>query len=294
MVSDEAEITLEANPDDIHHQALMLWKQMGINRLSIGIQSFLQDDLVWMNRAHSSEQAFRCIKAAQDAGFSNLNIDLIYGLPQLSNAMWMQNMQHAFSLKIPHFSCYALTVEKNTALDLLIRKKKKTDVDAAVQSEQFTMLMNEMKRNNYLHYEISNFALPGFESKHNSSYWRGDYYLGVGPSAHSYNGSSRQWNIANNALYIQMVHAGGGYSEQEQLTATQKLNENIMTGLRTAIGFNVVSGSKQMNERQEKTFLQTANKYLQRGHLVMHNNHLVLTDEGKHFADGIAADLFVV
>ncbi len=293
VVHRDAEVTLEANPDDIHTTILQQWKTMGINRLSIGVQSFRGNDLLWMNRAHSAPQAISCIKAAQDAGFSNLNIDLIYGIPHLTNAMWLQNLEQAFSLNIPHFSCYALTVEKRTALDKLIEKKEKQDVNPTMQSEQFTILMQAMKKHQYRHYEISNFALPGFESRHNSSYWGGENYLGVGPSAHSYNGHSRQWNIANNALYIKLVRNGGLYFEAETLTPIQKLNEKIMTGLRTSKGFDVSFGRQVMNSAQMHVFEKTVEKYLKRGLLFLEDDQLILTDEGKHFADGIAADFFV-
>src|ERR1022692_1871049 len=199
----QAEITLEANPDDISTEKLKEWKALGINRLSIGIQSFFEEDLVWMNRAHNAQQAINSIKYAQGEGFSNITIDLIYGTPTLSNKHWKKNLEQAVGLDIPHLSCYALTVEPKTPLHKLIGQKKVADINADEQADQFLMLMDFLNAAGYEHYEISNFAKPGKKSRHNSSYWQGKKYLGLGPSAHSYNGIERRWNIANNNLYIQ-------------------------------------------------------------------------------------------
>ncbi len=202
VIDPGAEITLEANPDDIEGIRLEAWRVAGINRLSIGIQSFFEADLQWMNRAHNAVQAGECIRMAQEEGFRNISIDLIYGGPTLPDSHWMENVDRAIALQIPHLSCYALTVEPRTALDKMIQQHKKQDVSPDDQARQLLLLMDWMKQSGYEHYEISNFALPGHRSRHNSAYWQGKTYLGLGPSAHSYNGVSREWNVANNALYI--------------------------------------------------------------------------------------------
>ncbi len=204
-VDAEAEITLEANPDDINEEKLKDWKAAGINRLSIGVQSFFDEDLQWMNRAHNALQAHKSIELAMQNGFKNISIDFIYGTPSLTDERWLQNLETASQLHVPHLSCYALTVEPNTALQKMIVLNKKANIDAEKQSTQFELLMQWAAESNFEHYEISNFAKPGFRSRHNSSYWQGKPYLGLGPSAHSYNGISRQWNVANNALYIKSI-----------------------------------------------------------------------------------------
>lgn len=237
-VSPGAEITLEANPDDITEEKLTGWKETGINRLSIGIQSFFEEDLQWMNRAHTSSQAASSLQAAVKQ-FENITIDLIYGTPQLTNEKWKQNVDRAVALNIPHLSCYALTVEPKTPLDKLIRQQQSPDVDPGKQSEQFLLLMQWLKEAGYEHYEISNFARPGFRSRHNSSYWQGKTYYGFGPSAHSFDGKSRWWNIANNNSYIASLNNGVIPFEKEELTPVQKINEYIMISLRTSEGLNL-------------------------------------------------------
>lgn len=237
-VSKTAEITLEANPDDLSEENLAGWKACGINRLSIGIQSFFDEDLQWMNRAHTAQQAMENGQLAMRY-FDNITIDLIYGTPQLTNEKWRQNVETAIRLGIPHLSCYALTVEPKTPLDKMIRLQKSEAVNADKQSEQFLLLMQWMEEAGYEHYEISNFAKPGWRSLHNSSYWQGKKYLGLGPSAHSYNGTERRWNVSNNNIYITAVEKGELAFETEELTATQKLNEYIMTSLRTIEGMNL-------------------------------------------------------
>jgi len=235
-VDKHAEITLEANPDDINKEKLSAWKDIGINRLSIGVQSFFDDDLQWMNRVHNAIQAYKAIELAQQFGFGNITIDLIYGTPCLTDAGWLQNLETANKLNIPHLSCYALTVEPHTALQKMIALHKKENIDTEKQGGQFELLMEWAEANNYEHYEISNLAKTDFRSRHNSSYWQGIPYLGLGPSAHSYNGSLRQWNIANNRLYIESIEKNIVPFEEEALTSTQKINEYIMTGLRTVEG----------------------------------------------------------
>jgi len=294
-VMQDAEITLEANPDDIDEEKLLAWKGSGINRLSIGIQSFFEEDLVWMNRAHNASQAIECLQLAIQH-FDNITIDLIYGTPALTNEKWKQNVDTAISLHIPHISCYALTVEPKTPLDKMIRLQKTEDIDPDQQSAQFLLLMQWLEEAGYEHYEISNFARPGWRSRHNSAYWSagsggaagspgpGKKYLGIGPSAHSYNGLSRQWNIANNNIYMEAISDGRLPFEIEVLTATQQVNEYIMTSLRTMEGLDIaVTG---------EALLIKSRSFIDKGLMKLVKDHLILTREGKLFADGIAAELF--
>ncbi len=288
----DAEITLEANPDDISDEKLKGWKAAGINRLSIGIQSFFDNDLQWMNRAHNKEQAIESLGSAKKY-FNNITIDLIYGSPTLSDEHWKENVEIALALNIPHLSCYALTVEPKTALAKMISQQKKEDTDPDKQARHFEWLMQWLKEAGYEHYEISNFAKPGFRSKHNSSYWRGDHYIGLGPSAHSFNGISRQWNIANNALYLQGIEKGELNYELETLTAKQQFNEYIMTGLRTKEGI-LFSDSrwKGLDDRTKNRIILSAKKWETSDNILLDENSMRLTDSGKLLADGIASDLF--
>jgi oxygen-independent coproporphyrinogen III oxidase len=286
-VSPGAEITLEANPDDITPQKLESWKETGINRLSIGIQSFFDEDLQWMNRAHNSEQAIDNLQLATGV-FDNITIDLIYGTPGLTNEKWKQNVDKAIALNIPHLSCYALTVEPKTPLDKLIRQHKSADINPDKQSEQFILLMQWLGEAGYEHYEISNFAKPGFRSLHNSSYWQGKKYIGFGPSAHSFDGNARWWNIANNNSYIDSINKGIIPFEKEELTTTQKLNEYIMISLRTAEGLNL----SKIDKAASLELRAASKKYIETGLIKMEKDFLKLTNEGKLLADGIAADLF--
>ena len=287
-----AEITLEANPDDISAQLLASWKSMGINRLSIGVQSFFEEDLKWMNRAHTAEQSFNSIMLAQQAGFNNLTIDLIYGSPGLSDEKWQQNVKRAIDFKIPHLSCYALTVEPKTALHSLIAKNKMQDTDPEQQARQFMQLMSWLEDAGYEHYEISNFSIPGKRSRHNTSYWLGKPYYGFGPSAHSFNGAdTRSWNIANNALYVQSLSENIIPAEKECLTKVQRLNEYIMTSLRTCEGTDLGYIQNIFGEQYVQRIRSSAQPYFNEK-MIIENNALKLTQSGKLFADGIAADLF--
>lgn len=293
-VADDAEITLEANPDDITEDKLVGWKEAGINRLSIGIQSFFEEDLQWMNRAHNAQQAQNCIKMAQQQGFTNITIDLIYGTPDLSDEKWKHNVHTALSLNIPHLSCYALTVEPKTALAKMIATHQSENIDTDKQASQFSLLVAWTEAAGFEQYELSNFARPGFRSRHNSSYWQGKPYLGLGPSAHSFNGTSRQWNIANNALYLKTVEAGLVPFEIEVLTDTQQLNEYIMTSLRTMEGISLKWVETNFGELKAAQLLNAAQKHLAHGHLSFEDDVLQLTIYGKFLADGIAADLFIL
>jgi oxygen-independent coproporphyrinogen-3 oxidase len=291
-VDADTEITLEANPDDINEEKLLAWREVGINRLSIGVQSFFDNDLQWMNRAHNAMQACNSVALAKNAGFENVSIDLIYGTPNLSDDDWITNLETAKQLNVPHLSCYALTVEPNTALQKMITQHTKENVDADKQSRQFEILMQWAAENEYDHYEISNFAKPGFRSKHNSSYWQGKPYLGLGPSAHSYDGASRQWNISNNSIYIQNIQKDIVPFEKEELTSTQKINEYIMTGLRTVEGIELNHLQKISGEEIVADVINNAQKFIQQNLMERKNGSLILTNKGKLFADGIAADLF--
>ncbi|MEP6628008.1 MAG: radical SAM family heme chaperone HemW [Ginsengibacter sp.] len=288
----DAEITIETNPDDINFENLQNWKNAGINRLSIGIQSFVERDLVWMNRAHNAVQALECIRLARQVGFNNFSIDLIFGTPGLSNEEWERNVQTVIDLKVPHISSYALTVEPKTALQKMIALKKKEDVNNDLQAAQYSMLMTMLRNAGYEHYEISNFAQPGFRSRHNSSYWQRTTYIGIGPSAHSYDGKMRMWNKANNPLYIKSIKEGAIPFETETLTHTQKLDEYIMTSLRTIEGTDLQfienNFSKEERERIEIVISQNVEK----AHFSINNENIILTDEGRLFADAIAVKLF--
>jgi oxygen-independent coproporphyrinogen-3 oxidase len=286
------ELTLEANPDDISHASLADWKKNGINRLSIGVQSFFQEELSWMNRAHDAGQALNAVRLAQDSGFSNISIDLIYGSPFPDEGRWEKNIARAISLNIPHLSCYALTVEPKTALQSRIWEKKMPPVDPDRQAGQFFLLMERLEKAGYEHYEISNLALPGRRSRHNSAYWHGKKYLGLGPSAHSFNGISRQWNIANNQLYIQALGKNTLPFEIEWLTPVQRLNEYIMTSIRTREGIDLSHVSENFGNSAAESILAGSGSYFQDLKLEQKNSRLVLTKEGKLFADGIASALF--
>lgn len=292
LVSADAEITLESNPDDITTANLAAWRKLGINRLSIGVQSFFAQDLQWMNRAHTARQSIRSIELAQAEGFSNITIDLIYGTPGLTDENWERNIDTALSLQVPHLSCYALTVESRTALDKMIHTGQLPDVDPEQQARQFTILTRKTAAAGMEHYEISNFALPGFRSRHNSSYWQGKEYLGLGPSAHSFNGQSRQWNVSNNSLYLASLAKDELPFEAETLTETQQLNEYIMTGLRTIEGISLTKVAEQWGTEKVNSLRRSAEKYIRSGQAIIHNHHLQLEPAGKFFADGIAADLF--
>jgi len=287
-----AEITLEANPDDINPEKILAWKLSGINRLSIGVQSFYQSDLEWMNRAHSADQAIDSIRFARAGGIDNLTIDLIYGTPGLTDAHWIQNMVTAVSAGVQHLSCYALTVEPKTLLDQQIRKHLIPEIDTDQQARQFMLMVNFLESKGFEQYEISNFALPGFRSKHNSSYWKGAHYLGLGPSAHSFNGTQRAWNIANNALYIQSITNGELNSEVEELSENMRLNEYVMTSSRTIEGISLLHVEKEFGLNRRLEVENKASKFLTEGKMIKNEEKLVLTLEGRLFADGIASELF--
>ena len=285
------EFTLEANPDDLSPEKIKELSELrsfGFNRFSIGIQSFFEEDLKYMNRAHNAIEALSSIKRVQDAGFENITIDLIYGTPTMNDERWLQNLDKAFSLNVPHISSYALTVEPKTNLDKKIRKGESRPVSEEQAASQFNILMQQMKAAGYDQYEISNFAKPGKHAIHNTNYWRGKKYLGLGPSAHSYNIVSRKWNVANNISYIQSIGNGIIPSEIELLTKAQQTNERIMTALRTMWGLDLSEFEPQI-----AGWIKDDLSVIEPSHFTLINNIVTLTNQGRMFADAIAASLFV-
>lgn len=288
----DAEITLEANPDDLTGGKLHDLAEAFVNRLSIGAQSFSDSDLRFMNRTHTAADAVRAVKAAQDAGFSNISIDLIYGTPGMTTEQWKKNLDIAFTLDVPHLSCYCLTVEEKTKLFQLVRDKKVPDVNEDSATEHFSLLMDMAKQKGFEHYEISNFCRDEMYSKHNTSYWKREKYLGFGPSAHSFNGDSRQWNVSNISGYIESIGKEIIPCEKEILTASQKFNEYVMTSLRTQWGCDVKVITNEFGEKFEQHFLEKSKKYLQDKLMEQKENIFLLARKGKFFADRIAADIF--
>ncbi len=293
-VEELKECTLEANPDDLDKHYLQALRGTPVSRFSIGVQSFREEDLLYMKRAHNTQQADYAIKAAQDAGFDNLSIDLIYGTPGLTDAAWKQNLAKVKELNIPHFSSYALTVEDKTALQYAIAHKKAAPVDPEQAAGQFEILMEQAAAMGYEHYEISNLALPGRYAVHNTNYWRGHHYLGIGPSAHSFNGTSRRWNVANNALYAKgILQEHKLMFEEEQLSFTAHLNEYIMTSLRTMWGLDLDKVAREWDSTCATMVEKSSHLFQEKKWLVQNERKLLLTNEGKLFADRIASELFV-
>ncbi|MFK8054871.1 MAG: radical SAM family heme chaperone HemW [Saprospiraceae bacterium] len=287
-----AEITLEANPDDLTEEVIAAFAETSINRFSIGIQSFLGEDLTYMNRAHDSAQAVACIPAAQVAGFDNLTIDMIYGTPGMSDEAWRQNLQQAIAFGTPHISSYALTVEPKTALAHQIKTGQSTPVDEAQSARQMEILIDTLEAAGYEHYEISNFAKPGWRAKHNSNYWLGHPYLGVGPSAHSFDGSrTRSWNVANNALYVKAITLGDLPIEREVLSDQDRYNELVLTRLRTTWGVKL---SEVEALGFEAHFLKEVKTFVERQLVEETDGSYRLTRAGKLLADGVSGELFSV
>ena len=292
-LANDVEITLEANPDDINKTQLTLWKSFGINRLSVGLQSFDEAELKWMNRAHNASQSLQSIDEILAAGFTNFSVDLIYGSPLQTNEILKNNFEIIAQKNIPHISCYALTVENGTILNKQIKAQKSLDVDTEKQAAQFQLLLELMEKHGYEQYEISNFSKPNYRSKHNSSYWQGKPYFGFGPSAHSYDGfARRRWNVGNNSLYIQALEKNIIPYEEEILTKTQQLNEYIMTAIRTSEGINIKKITSDFGEEISTKIILDAEKYLADEKIIITEKNITLTKKGKFFADGIAADLF--
>ncbi len=292
-VIEAPEVTLEANPDDLTREKLLELKQIGVNRLSIGVQSFFDTHLQWMNRAHSAHESENCIKMASELGFENITLDLIYGMPNLSNEEWEANIQKAIALKVGHISAYNLTMEEQTAYAHFVKKGVYQAPSDEKGAEQFSILVKTLEKAGYQQYETSNFAKEEAYSKHNSSYWKGKKYLGIGPSAHSYNGVSRQWNIANNKRYIDALNNGKLFFELEELTNFDRVNEHLLIGLRTIWGCHLNVIEEQLETKVYQTFLQELEHQKEIGMLQLNKNKFYLTPKGKLFADRVASDLFV-
>lgn len=292
LVSDDSEITLEANPDDIQDQSLLGWKEIGINRLSIGIQSFLEKDLVWMNRSHSVEQALNAISLARKFGFKNITIDLIYGIPDLTASEWESNLQMAIDLNPEHISAYCLTIEPKTVFGHRFKKGEMLPINDENASEQFIFMRKKLAEAGVIQYEVSNFSKPGFESKHNSSYWAGKKYLGFGPSAHSYDGKNRRWNLSNNSIYMKGIEDGVDYFEEEELSEKDKMNETIMISLRTIKGIDLVNFENHFQSEKKMELINKAIKYVNTRHLTVNSNKIAATEDGLLLIDKIATDLF--
>jgi oxygen-independent coproporphyrinogen-3 oxidase len=293
VISNNAEITFEANPDDLTKAYIKTLRKTPVNRFSIGVQSFIEVDLKYLNRVHSADQAYQSIKDTQDAGFENLSIDLIYGIPTLTENNWRNNLTLFFELGIPHLSAYALTVESKTALDVLIRKQKMKPVDEDQIVDHFEILLDKMKHNDYLHYEISNFCKKPFYSLHNKNYWLRKKYLGLGPSAHSFNGNTRQWNVNSLKKYISSINSGNIQVELEKLTQDQKYNEYIMTSLRTFWGIDTDFILNHFGNKYLDSFNTKIKTHITDKKVFIEEQRFCLSDSGKLFADGIAADLFL-
>lgn len=292
-VSAEAEITIEANPDDLDAKKITEFRQLPVNRFSIGIQSFHDEDLKWMNRAHNAREAETCIKRSQDAGFENLSIDLIYGFPLLTDEKWTSNINKAIEFKTPHISAYSMTVEPKTALAHAIKKGQQSPVNDEQSAEQFTMLADRLKIAGLEHYEISNYAMPGKYAVHNTNYWRGIPYLGIGPSAHGFNGHTRYLNIANNSMYLQKLQSNMLAETIEVLNQYDRFNEYIMTSVRTMWGINLQKIASDFGKLFLEDTLKAIKPLTERNWIIYSAGHLTLTQEGKLFADYIAAELFL-
>ncbi len=291
-VANNIECTIEVNPDDCSSSNIKAWQEMGINRVSCGVQSFMDRDLIFMNRTHTANEAESAVKRMQDAGLINISIDLIYGLPNMSEPAWASNLNKAKSLEIAHLSCYSLTVEEKTVLAYLV-KKQKVKLDEQAAARNFEYLMDWSAQNGFEHYEISNLCKQGFESKHNSAYWKGIPYLGIGPSAHSYNGNFRQHNPPNMFSYLKSLNEHKSYAVEEHLSFTEKYHEKIMIGLRLSQGIAHADIQNCMDDKIAKHFKSTLNKHLEKNSIVILNDNFALTKQGKLIADYIIQDFFI-
>lgn len=292
-VAEHPEITLEANPDDLSKELIIQLSKSPVNRLSIGIQSFFEADLKLMNRAHNAEEAKLCLQEAAKY-FENISVDLIYGIPGLTNENWLKNIETVLSYNIPHISSYALTVEPKTALYSLIKKGSIENMDDELAEQQFHVLIEKLERAGFIQYELSNFGKPEYFSKNNSAYWQGKHYLGIGPSAHSFNGSERAWNVRNNSKYIKSLEHNILPLETELLSVTDKYNEYVMTGLRTVWGISLEKVLQNFGVYYEKYLLEQSQKHINQGLLYLDNDTLLVTKKGKFLSDGIASDLFKI
>lgn len=293
-INNDIELTLECNPDDLTDDKLKELKRLEVNRLSIGLQSFNDEELIWMNRAHSASESESSVKRAQDKGFDNLTIDLIYGSKFSNLKNWKSTLQKAIDLKVNHISSYNLTAEPKTKLGHDVSKLIELPIDDELSADLFLEMINLLRKNNFQHYEISNFAKEGFISKHNSNYWKGEYYLGLGPSAHSFDGTSRQWNVANNNLYLKKIQTNDfTFFEKEILTEAEKFNEYILTSLRTAWGINKLTLAQKFKHYITSDFDDKITQLLKKELVIINNTSIVLSEKGKLIADKIASDLFI-
>ena len=293
IVIETPEITLEANPDDLSKDLIVQLSNSPVNRLSIGVQSFFEADLKLMNRAHNAEEAKACLEEATKH-FDNISIDLIYGIPGLTNENWIKNIETVLSYNIPHISSYALTVEPKTALDTFIKKGIIENVDDDLAQEQFHILIEKLEEAGFVHYELSNFGKPDYFSKNNSAYWQGKSYLGIGPSAHSFNGNERGWNVRNNSKYIKALEQNILPIETEILSTTDKYNEYVMTGLRTMWGVSLEKVKQDFGKMYKDYLLEQATFYLKNEMLYLNDGKILVTKKGKFLSDGIASDLFKI
>jgi len=293
-IASDAEITIETNPDDLDAKKIAQLRQLPVNRFSIGVQSFFNEDLVWMNRAHNAVEADTCIRRSQDAGFENLSIDLIYGYPLLTDEKWHNNISKAIDLQVPHLSAYSLTVEPKTALAAAIKKGRQIPVNDEQSAAQFISLIEKAGNAGFDHYEISNFSLPGRHAVHNTNYWRGVPYLGIGPSAHGFNGNIRYLNIANNAKYMTQIASGQLAETIEELDIYDRFNEYVMTSLRTMWGTDLHKIENDFGRVFLAHTLKNSESFIQRDWLQRKDDTLILTQDGKLFADYIASELFLI
>ncbi len=293
-VSNDAEITFECNPDDLSDDKLKELKRLEVNRLSIGLQSFDEEELIWMNRAHTAKESEASVKRSQDRGFENITIDLIYGSKFSNLTNWKKTLDKAIALQVPHISSYNLTIEEKTKLGHDFKVKKEVAIDDEKSSELFLEMIDRLEKNKFIQYEISNFGKEGYFSIHNSNYWKGAQYIGLGPSAHSFDGTSRQWNIANNNLYIKQVsEKTEAYFEKEILTEKERFNEYILTSLRTIWGIDLNYLKTNFNNDFVKAFLDQLEIFIKQEHVIVKNTTYTLSEKGKLLADKIASDLFV-
>jgi len=291
-IEKNAEITLEANPDDLTQDYLKDLKDTSVNRLSVGIQSFHDDDLILMNRRHSGQQAYDAIKRAQEYGFDNISVDQIYGVPGLTLKKWQQNLEKVFELNIQHISSYHLMYDPNTVFSHKLKKGILKEIDEEVSLAQYKHLIAEAKKQGFVHYEISNFSKLGLESKHNSSYWQQKMYLGLGPSAHSYNVNRREWNISDNHKYMKAIEEGGNYSEFEELSFNDRFNDYVLTSLRTMWGLDLELVRKEFGDLYYKYCLQKSDKYIKSDDVRIENDHIILTDKGVFISNDVMSDFF--
>ncbi len=292
-IAENPEITLEANPDDLSEEKIKMFADSPLNRLSIGVQSFFRAELQLMNRAHNEKEALQSLKLARQY-FDNISIDLIYGIPGLSDEKWKENIQIALQLGIPHISSYALTIEPNTALESFIEKGKVKPVDDEQYRNQFDILVNTLTSEGFEHYEFSNYGKAGYHSRNNMAYWLGKPYLGIGPSAHSFNGTERKWNISNNSLYINSLEINKIPQETEKLSIIDRYNEYIMTRLRTKFGVEEENLKENFGENFRSYFQKNVQQFLENGLIELSNSTYTITKKGKFLSDGIAADLFYI